>query len=806
MPQTDLDDKKNQIHSELTKLPKLQANMLCPTVGFGSALVETPDHTTWLDITLRETRQVDTIVLIPALLKNKDGELETFGFPVRFTIEAWLNEIPGTQHVRLGPESGIYQAIGHYDPEVHPETLTCTLSLNQSYDELGTAPLSVSLFYSTAFECADGLDLQNHPHVTQIGHTRRHQSWAEWATESKQQVPHQVSSQFQLNNVPSGATLFLRIGNQNTHGSALIDDIQLNAPFTVNNGDFEWPEHHKTHQTEDVSGWYQTSEQSSALQRGTDWASSGYKQKTVLVDHSQQDFPNPGIAPVAFSLPHGTRAKKIRIHATRLQRENSWRRNESVHNLTLNEVLIFDGAQNVALNCRTRSADAENFPLMFGSRFAVDGYSYFPPIDPSQVSSPDQESIQGSPTLFFDLGQERILSEIHFYPVDRSPQFSHLYAMAVGFPGKITLRVSNHPDPQTAQTILQARPVHQIGSSPLMRQFHPTSARYVWIEMSKGQHDPRTGDHALGLAEIQLFENGHNILSGIHPLRADAERNKLRHLTDGLTSSGLIMPQKEWILKLHQRAQLELQEQELRILQQQRTEKQHRLLRRLQTLLIAATLAALIVTLIIRNRHRSKLQQLREKIGASLHDEVGANLSSIALSSELLTHSRQLDSPQAQEIVHDITRVAQETATEIRLLSRFLEKKGVESNLIAQLQRIERQMLPGIQTHSDFKEAEPFNALPATDKWELVLFFKEALHNIVKHANASRVEIHTHADAQNLHLQITDNGHGLPENLPHPTHLSKRAKNLNAQLSFHTPRNGGTVLKLTFPKRKRYKK
>ena len=90
-----------------------------------------------------------------------------------------------------------------------------------------------------------------------------------------------------------------------------------------------------------------------------------------------------------------------------------------------------------------------------------------------------------------------------------------------------------------------------------MRDLKQTSGRYVWLEMSEGQQDPRTGKEALGLSEIELLKNGTNVLAGVQPLLPAEEPDKLQHLTNGLTSSGIIMPYKEWLLKLHRRAMLE---------------------------------------------------------------------------------------------------------------------------------------------------------------------------------------------------------------------------------------------------------
>jgi hypothetical protein len=229
---TDLDQEIAAVDAELEQLPKLQPNMLCPTVGFGSALFPDPDHYSWLDIILPEPRKLDTIVLIPALLKNKDGELETLGFPPRFMIETWQEATPSTQHAEIDPGGWLYQPIGRYDPDQHPNELVCELNLNQTLHGSGSAPLSVSLYYAKQFEAADGSDVHQAPGVIQIGQTRSHPSWAEWSDATGKQTPCNTRSRFDLSAVPAGATLFLKIAPLN-NGTVSIDDVTLNAPFAV---------------------------------------------------------------------------------------------------------------------------------------------------------------------------------------------------------------------------------------------------------------------------------------------------------------------------------------------------------------------------------------------------------------------------------------------------------------------------------------------------------------------------------------------------------------------------------------------
>ena len=796
-PSPDLEREISAIDAQLDELPILQPNMLCPTVGFASTIFQGPDHTSWLDIILDEPRQLDTIVLVPALLKNKTGTLETLGFPIRFTIEAWEDETPGTQHARLWNGGWLYQPIGIYDPGKHPEALLYELSLQQTVGVGSSAPVSVSLHYARAFEPSSGRDVHHAPGVTLVEEAHTHPL----PTKTGKHGPQRVSGRFGLRSVPAGATLYFRIANKTQNQVVSVDDIKLNSPFDLENGDFEAPSLHPKAIKQHVTGWFQ---QPSVTHRGTYWAEATYRAGRVLVDFSEKDYPNPGIAPVVFTFPPDTVATKVRIRALRLQQEISWRQSGTGHNFALNEVLLFDGLQNVALNSRTAASDQNNFALMFRLAYAVDGYSYYPPVDPRQISSPEIEPIHNETVgqlLMFDLSRSYALDEARFYPVDRSPQFSHRFALGVGFPRNISLRVGIHPDPAKARKILGVKTEYQVGADPVLRRLNQDSGRYVWLEMKDGQYDPRTGREALGLSEIEILQNGTNVLAGIQPVASSGAKRKLPHLTDGRTSSGIIVPQKEWLLSLHHRSNLEREKSDLLLQQQDWIQHQRHLTQARKAALIAVVLATLLFALLVQVRHRRNLRRLRENIGANLHDSVGANLSGIALASEMLKHSGQLNSPHTRKLIDDITRIAQETATEIRLFSRFLEKQGAKSNLVGQLRRIEQQMLPALRTESEFNAPELFNALSPTEKWELVLFFKEALHNIVKHANATRVEIRTRAEGKQLYLEITDNGQGFPDDSPPPVHLIKRAQKLHGELNISSSKDTGSTLQLAIPKK-----
>jgi signal transduction histidine kinase len=85
----------------------------------------------------------------------------------------------------------------------------------------------------------------------------------------------------------------------------------------------------------------------------------------------------------------------------------------------------------------------------------------------------------------------------------------------------------------------------------------------------------------------------------------------------------------------------------------------------------------------------------------------------------------------------------------------------------------------------------------------LIFFFKEALHNIVRHARASAVEIRLECGERELVLTISDNGRGLPEPViagaPRLRTLEQRAGSLNGRLDIRSDKESGTRLTLGFP-------
>ena len=362
------DEEIKALDPELSELPKIRPNLLIPTVGFGSAMGKSAECEAWIDIVLPQPRSFDTIALVPALINDLNGKLGTLGFPRRFMIEAFQEAQASSQHVQLGNRGWIYQSIGKYDPDSMPEQLDYQLEIHQSIGNSvpEAGPATVALYYSKT-QGAPALhhDIRDDPHFVLVGEEQTHATWAAQSKATGEHCGFNVSSSISLKDIPRGAELYLRIANHKIRTNVAIDNIQLSAPFQLENNDFELPKLRIAQAKQQVQSWHYSDEIHTNAHCGPYWSTGSLQAPELLVDHTAADFPNPGFAPVLFKVPDGTKAKKVRITATLLQQEVSWRVNQSGHNFAMNEIFLFDGDENVAFNCPSAVSNHSNAPLMF---------------------------------------------------------------------------------------------------------------------------------------------------------------------------------------------------------------------------------------------------------------------------------------------------------------------------------------------------------------------------------------------------------------------------------------------------------
>lgn len=195
-----------------------------------------------------------------------------------------------------------------------------------------------------------------------------------------------------------------------------------------------------------------------------------------------------------------------------------------------------------------------------------------------------------------------------------------------------------------------------------------------------------------------------------------------------------------------------------------------------------------------------ELERIRTRIATDLHDDIGANLTKIALLTEVahreVEHQR-LPSPEQLGTVSAVARESLDAMSDI-----VWSVDPGHDRLHDLVQRI-RHSASDVLTaagitlvfHAPAGEQDP--GLDASLRRDVFLIVKECLTNIVRHSGATRVEIDVTIARGRLRLTIADDGRGFDENVPPQGHglinMRRRARALGGTIEVATSGRGTTV-------------
>jgi len=191
-------------------------------------------------------------------------------------------------------------------------------------------------------------------------------------------------------------------------------------------------------------------------------------------------------------------------------------------------------------------------------------------------------------------------------------------------------------------------------------------------------------------------------------------------------------------------------------------------------------------------------------VSRDLHDDLGVGLSALKLRSEMSV----LNDPGSTEapLLREQATAAEELITSMRdIIWAMQDDQGSLDDLVAYISSHARNYLDahGISLSLELDEAWPAIQLTTQQRRNIFLVIKEALHNVVKHANAEQVTLAMHWK-NGLHAVVADDGNGLPSEPKKGGHglvnMAKRAQQVGGEFTLEPAPNGrGTNLTLTVP-------
>jgi PAS domain S-box-containing protein len=192
----------------------------------------------------------------------------------------------------------------------------------------------------------------------------------------------------------------------------------------------------------------------------------------------------------------------------------------------------------------------------------------------------------------------------------------------------------------------------------------------------------------------------------------------------------------------------------------------------------------------------------RQRLARELHDSVSQALYGIALGARTARTLLDSEPARATEPMDYVLQLAEAGLAEMRALIFELRPESLETEgLVAALDKqiAATRARYGIDVESDLP-SEP--GLSLREKEVFYRVAQEALHNVVKHARASRVEVRLTADNGSTALEVRDNGIGFDSRRSYPGHMglvsfTERARSIGATVQVESAPGTGTLVKLT---------
>ena len=325
-----------------------------------------------------------------------------------------------------------------------------------------------------------------------------------------------------------------------------------------------------------------------------------------------------------------------------------------------------------------------------------------------------------------------------------------------------------------------------------------------------GAQPSRVGEKLLhGLSEIEVWSGRENIVKGRNVTRLRGGRaEEVPVLSDGYACEREIIPVGSWLNQLHERWRVEREIEALQPMRSQMASESELNATWGSAMMLGLTF--LIPVFIVERRRlisRNQIDQLRKRIASDLHDDIGSNLGSISLIARTARKDLvRLQGPEeVAEDLGEVESIARESSLAMRDIVWLLERKQDSiGDLVHRMRETAGRLLREFEYTIECESSKSAAKLSLDAKRHLFLFYKEAVHNILKHSQASKVSIRLWDEGDKLALEVVDNGQGLPrvteegKDTTKPVRkLDERARVLEGDLRVSSQLGKGTRILLT---------
>lgn len=177
-------------------------------------------------------------------------------------------------------------------------------------------------------------------------------------------------------------------------------------------------------------------------------------------------------------------------------------------------------------------------------------------------------------------------------------------------------------------------------------------------------------------------------------------------------------------------------------------------------------------------------EEERERIARELHDETGQLLTALMVNVELLRTESEFQSARFQERLEEMSSILSKTMEDIHNLSLDLHPKMLnELGLVPAIRWYAKNHLERLGVDFDITANNLNHSLLPKEEICLFRVAQEAITNVIRHAQARRVDIEIGIDVEGVYLNVRDDGRGFHVD-PHRWEYCLGLKSMEERVSF----------------------
>jgi two-component system nitrate/nitrite sensor histidine kinase NarX len=206
----------------------------------------------------------------------------------------------------------------------------------------------------------------------------------------------------------------------------------------------------------------------------------------------------------------------------------------------------------------------------------------------------------------------------------------------------------------------------------------------------------------------------------------------------------------------------------------------------------------------LREGRRLALHEERGILARELHDSLAQSLSYLKIQAARLAAALDAgDSARSRTVLGELREGVSSAYRQLReLLTTFrlkMDERGLSSALESTVREIESRGTAAVALDNRLPSA----LLTPNEEIHVLQIVREALSNVVRHAQADHAWVRLHRDGDTVEVEVRDDGRGMGAAAERPRHyglaiMRERAMTLDGTLGLETPPGGGTAVRLRF--------